>query len=164
MTERWVVNASPLISLARIGCADWFLELADEVVVPAAVKTEIEAGPADAAQRYLAAGRLPVVTAPAPGGALRSWDLGAGETSVLAIVEADPERCAVLDDLAARRCAQTLGLSVIGTLGIVVLARQAGLTTSAAEVLAELRSGGFRLDDAVLRRVLREAVDEDWPG
>ena len=46
MIERWVLNASPLILLARIGREDLLLTLADDVVVPQAVAAEVQAGPA----------------------------------------------------------------------------------------------------------------------
>ena len=45
VTERWVLNAFPLIVLARAGHAGLFLELADQVVVPRPAALEIEAGP-----------------------------------------------------------------------------------------------------------------------
>ena len=47
MAERWVLNASPLIVLGKIGQARLFAELAEAVVVPAAVMAEIAAGPAE---------------------------------------------------------------------------------------------------------------------
>ena len=45
MAENWILNASPLIVLARIGLADLIRKQAEQVVVPHAVATEIEAGP-----------------------------------------------------------------------------------------------------------------------
>jgi hypothetical protein len=45
VTERWVLNAFPLIVLARAGHEGLFLELADQVVVPRPAALEIEAGP-----------------------------------------------------------------------------------------------------------------------
>jgi len=57
VAENWILNASPLIVLARIGREDLILNQADQVVVPQAVATEIEAGPTrDPARRILAAG------------------------------------------------------------------------------------------------------------
>ena len=47
MSEQWVLNASPLIVLARVGQAHLFAALAGKVVVPRAVIAEIEAGPGD---------------------------------------------------------------------------------------------------------------------
>lgn len=52
MAERWVVNASPLIVLARIGRDDLFFMLADQVVMPRVVAQEIQAGPKDAARHH----------------------------------------------------------------------------------------------------------------
>ena len=45
MSERWVLNASPVIALARIGYAHLLLDLPADAVVPQAVAFEIEAGP-----------------------------------------------------------------------------------------------------------------------
>jgi hypothetical protein len=46
MAERWALNASPLIVLARVGLEHLPLSLADQVVVPRQVAEEIQAGPA----------------------------------------------------------------------------------------------------------------------
>ena len=46
MSKRWVLNASPLIILTRAGYEDLLLRLPEQVVVPQAVETEIQAGPA----------------------------------------------------------------------------------------------------------------------
>jgi len=55
MSERWVLNASPLIVLARAGYEDLLLKLPEQVVVPKAVETEIQAGPAAEVMRSLKA-------------------------------------------------------------------------------------------------------------
>jgi predicted nucleic acid-binding protein len=44
MEVRWVLNASPIICLARAGLEELLVKLADEIVVPKAVKAEIDAG------------------------------------------------------------------------------------------------------------------------
>ena len=46
MTERWVINATPLILLGKAGQLVWLPKLG-EVVVPAAVALEITAGAKD---------------------------------------------------------------------------------------------------------------------
>ena len=43
-TEKWVVNASPLICLGKLGHLDWLDQLAAEFVIPSAVAIEIERG------------------------------------------------------------------------------------------------------------------------
>src|ERR671923_22754 len=69
---------------------------------------------------------------------------------------------AVLDDSAARRCARSFSLPVIGTLAVVILAKQHGLIESAAHVLQALRAVNFRLDDAMIRDTLARTVGEKW--
>jgi predicted nucleic acid-binding protein len=47
MPKKWVVNASPLIVLARINHLFLLHNLAEEIVVPAGVAKEIGHGPDD---------------------------------------------------------------------------------------------------------------------
>jgi len=51
---------------------------------------------------------------------------------------------------------------LIGTLGVVILARRKGRIPAAAPVVADLRRVGLRLDDVLLRQALRQFVGEDW--
>ena len=83
MAENWILNASPLIALARIDRENLILEQADQVVVPEPVAAEIQAGPAhDKARQILAASYFTIVDTPSPPPELLSWDLGSGETAV----------------------------------------------------------------------------------
>ena len=85
MTERWILNASPVIALARIGQTDLLGQLSDQVVVPQAVALEILAGPTDDnARKLVEAGKFTVIETSQPSVELLAWDLGAGETAVIA--------------------------------------------------------------------------------
>jgi len=160
--ERWVLNASPIIVLARVGQEALFGALADEVVVPRAVAEEIEAGPVDdPAHRAIAGGRFAMVDA-APRPEVLAWDLGVGETAVLSYALEESEWTAILDDAAARKCAQSFDLPFMGTLAVVVLAKRRGLIPSAAEVLRSLIRSGFHLDEGVVREALTRTVGERW--
>ncbi len=164
MAEQWVVNASPLIVLAKIGKLDLLVQLADEVVVPRAVVQEIQAGPEDDPARvFLSSAPFPVVDVPAHP-IILGWDLGKGETSVLSYAFMHAEWKVVIDDGAARRCARTLGIPMIGTLGIILRARKLGYIPAAAPLLQALKARGFRLNDGVIREALRATVGEDWDG
>lgn len=162
MSERWVLNASPIIVLARVGQEHLFDALAHEVVVPRAVVDEIQAGPTgDPARQVVASGQFTLVAAtPVP--EVLAWDLGTGETAVLSYALEESGWTVILDDAAARKCAQSFGLSVKGTLAVVILAKQHGLIPSAADVLRSLLKYGFRLEEGVIREVLSRTVDEEW--
>jgi predicted nucleic acid-binding protein len=61
---------------------------------------------------------------------------------------------AILDDLAARRCAATLRIPVRGTLGLVLIARQRGRIPAARPVLEGMRASGMYLSDSVMNKAL----------
>lgn len=85
-----------------------------------------------------------------------AWNLGAGESSVLALARAFPGSTAVIDDLAGRRCAEALGLPLRGTVGLVLAAKLTGQIAAARPLLDQLRDHGMYLSDAVLNRALRQ--------
>jgi len=163
MPEQWVVNASPLIVLGKAGQLDLLTKLPQRMVVPAAVVAEILAGPeGDAARLAVQAKMFTKVNTPTIPQELAAWDLGAGETSVLAYALAHPGWIAILDDEAARKCAKTFGVPVKGTLAVVILAKKRGLIPSASKVLHAIHEAGLRLDERLIRAVLQQTVGEDW--
>ncbi len=163
MPEQWVVNASPLIVLDKIGQLELLTKLPQRIVVPAAVVAEISAGPeSDAARLAVQAKMFTQVNTPRISPELAAWDLGAGETSVLAYALAHPGWVAILDDGAARKCAKTFGIPMKGTLAVVILAKKRGLIPSAAKVLHAFQEAGLRLDEGLIHIVLQQTVGEDW--
>lgn len=163
MSDRWVVNASPLIVFGKIGQLDLLTRLSKEIVVPQAVANEIAAGPEnDAARLAVEAKMFRLNEAEEPTPELAAWDLGSGETSVLSYALVNPGWTAILDDGAARKCAVTFGIAVKGSLAIVILAQKHGLIPRAKQVLHTMQEVGLRLDERTIRRVLKETLDEDW--
>ena len=157
MAERPAIDASPLIFLARASLLDLLQLIASEVVVPLPVASEIERrGPHDLTARALAETTwLQVIDAPAIPAVIQNWDLGPGESSVLAWCSKNPGTEGIVDDLAARRCASTLSIPTRGTLGLVLLGKQEGVLAAARPVLESLRGSGMYLSDRVLDRALR---------
>jgi predicted nucleic acid-binding protein len=152
-----VVNTSPLIHLAEAGLIGMLREAALSVYVPEPVAEEIRAyGSHDPTAIALANHAWleirPVDSLPAD---ILAWNLGAGETSVIALTQALSGSVAVIDDLAEGRCAEALGLPLRGKVGLVLAAKQAGRIVAARPVLERLRDKGMYLSDAVLNRALR---------
>lgn len=155
MTEAWVVNASPLILFSRIARLDLLERLAPKILIPNAVVEEVRAGQhhdRTAATALEWAGRHYVediaVTA-----SIEHWDLGLGEAQVIAHC-VHGSRWAVLDDRAARRCAAAHNVPVIGTLGIVLRAKNNRRIESARPLVNELIAAGMFLDGGFVDRVL----------
>ena len=157
MGSAWVLDASPLILLARVGQLGLLERLAAEVWIPPAVVWEVRAGPAaDPARQALAAGWGVAVPCPDVDPQVLEWSLGPGETQVIAVARRAPRRTAVLDDAAARRCGRALGVQLVGTLGVVLRAKIIGVLPSAADVLRALRSEGLYLDDEIVGKALHQ--------
>jgi predicted nucleic acid-binding protein len=59
----------------------------------------------------------------------------------------------------ARRCAQTLGIPMLGTGGLLVLAKRRGLLASVSEGIAKLQQSGLWLSDDIAR-ILQDQAGE----
>ena len=158
MIDRAVVNSSPIIYLARANFLHLLKLAAPRVEVPEIVAAEITArGEIDPGARALEHADFlhRVETPPIPPEILR-WNLGAGESAVLALAAARPGTLAILDDLQGRRCADTVGIRLRGTLGLVLRAQRHGVVPRARPVLDSLRDAGMFLSERVLNAALRE--------
>lgn len=79
-------------------------------------------------------------------------DLGEIEAISLAL-EVQASRL-IVDDLHARRLATSLGLTIIGTTGLLLAAKQKGLIPAVREPLNELLKRGFHLHPDLFRNAL----------
>jgi predicted nucleic acid-binding protein len=164
LAEAWIINASPVITLAKAGYLYLLDQLSEEILIPRPVVDEILAGPLEDPARKAIESGWKHAHSPGPIPELvLEWGLGAGESSVLALSLAKPGSTAVLDDAAARTCARTLGVPCLGTLAVILQAKQAGLLESASTAMRALRQAGLRLDDQTIRKALGR-IDESWHG
>jgi predicted nucleic acid-binding protein len=153
-----VINASPLITLFRSGQADLLPRLFSHIVVPEAVWQEVVLDEwEDTAARELSKQSWPVREEVVCSPRVAAWELGAGETAVLSHALSNPPLRAVIDDMDARRCAKTLNIPMLGTGGLLVLAKRRGLLLSVAEGIAKLRDSGLWLSDDIVRVLKTQA-------
>ena len=156
--ETGIINASPLIFLGMAGHLALLRNIFAHCLVPEPVRTEIlHPGENDrTAQALVLNPWLGSIPAPQVPDTITAWGLGPGESSVLASVLVHTERpvVAVLDDLAGRKCAASLGIPVRGTLGIVLVAKKRGLIPLARPVMADLIASGLYLSKDVLNQAL----------
>ena len=155
MSEAWVVNASPLILFSRIGRLDLLERLAPTILVPNAVIEEVRAGQdkdrtAAAALKWAGQYRAADVVVAA---SIEHWDLGSGESQVIAH-RVGTFSWAVLDDRAARRCAVAHGIPVIGSLGVVLRSKKNRQIDRARPIVKQLTAEGMFLSDDFADRVL----------
>ena len=78
-------------------------------------------------------------------------ELDPGEAAAIALARRLNSDLLILDDMAGRRLAQRLGLTITGTVGVVLAAAERRLIDDPFAVLHELRtSGGLWLSDSFL--------------
>jgi predicted nucleic acid-binding protein len=160
MPDVLIVNASPLIFLGNANRIDLLRTTgANKVIVPEPVFDEvISAGYTDKAARALSeAAWIEKRTSPPIPESVVAWDLGTGESSVIAMAVQMPGARVVIDDLNGRKCALALGIGVVGTLGVIITAHRRGELADPRAVLLELRATGMWLSDTVIARALRTA-------
>ncbi len=153
--EHVVVNASPLICLSKSGLSGLLPALFTEIIVPDKVHQEVMVKGETNLSSIMHLKQVSDVVVPR---SVASWDLGEGESAVLAYALKNPDIWTVIiDDREARRCAKSLGCRHIGTVGVILLARRKGLVPSVKEGLDKLRSAGLWLSEAFMKEVCRKA-------
>ncbi len=158
---RVVSDSSPLIALARIGHLDLLHELYGEVTVPQGVVQEVASnGAGQPGAKEVSTAQWIVTVEVESRQFVRSLrrDLGKGEAEAIASAVESEADLLIVDDLLARQVARTLGLKVVGTVGVLLEARQKGLLSQIKPCLDELiEVAGFRVGGELYAKVLQEA-------
>ena len=154
---RRIVNASPLILMSKAGRLELLRTGADKVVVPDGVLEEIAVkGQTDLTLRAIvSADWLDIESVGVIPECVAACRLDRGETAVLALAHGVPDCEVVLDDLAARRAAASLGIPCVGSLGLVLLGKRLGIIPSARDTIDDLRRAGLYLADDFVADVLK---------
>ncbi len=82
----------------------------------------------------------------------KDLNLGKGESEVIALAF-ETNLKALIDDLKARKIAEDLGLSISGSIGVLLKAEKLGLITNAYEKVKELKDKGFYISDELLAEI-----------
>jgi uncharacterized protein len=145
-----VSNSSALIALEQIGHLGLLHQLFSEIVIPPTVARETATSvalPDWIIQRALSQPIDPrVLTA----------SLGPGESEAISLALEVAASWIILDDRPARRLAQSLGLPVVGTLGILSAARRRGLIGSLRPLIDALVDHGFHISPRLYDEILNE--------
>ncbi len=150
-----VSNASPLIALEQIGQLPLLEQLFGQVFVPPAVAREV--APSVTLPDWT---QVQVLTQ-AVGPLILGASLGAGESEAISLALEINARLVILDDRPARRLAHALRLPVIGTLGILLTAKQRNLLSAVRPCLDALLQRDFRIAPALHEQILIDAGENE---
>jgi len=168
MTQKVILNASPLILLGRTGYLWLISKLFHKIIIPPVVFDEVIARKtpdALAMKRELDTGNINIEIPTSENVEKISRfcrkDMALGEIQVLALaldLQNQKERTlTILDDLPARRTAEVLGMPIIGTQGIIVQALRKRLIdrAEAKNIIYRLTEVGAYFDTELVQEVLR---------
>lgn len=147
-----VADSGPIIALAKLGRLEILRELAGRLIVPPAVWREVTSEKPDLADA-LAVTKATWIEVVAPTKQLPDvvhQDLGPGEVEAMRLAFELQEGRLLLDEALARREALRLKIPIIGTVGLLIRAEEAGLIHSARTEAQNLVKAGYYLAPALL--------------
>lgn len=154
-----VSNASPLITLTKIGALNLLSKLFGKIIIASEVfheVTVIGAGRPGASEVQNAA--WIDVRNYSDHAQFTQWrvrhNLGAGETATILIAQELSANLAIIDERSARGLATSLGLNVIGCVGVLESAARKNLVADLRATYQHLLASGTFIDRAILNRSL----------
>lgn len=155
MNKIVIADAGPLIAFARLHQLGLLPQIFRRVFVTDVVFAEC-AGRADFPENPVireAVARQQLELCCAPDFSAYTQKIDAGEASAIAV--AIEFGCGVLmDDKAGRRMATNAAVPVIGTVGVLVLAKRKGLVPLVSPLLKALIASGYFLSDEIIAAAL----------
>lgn len=152
-----IADTSVIQYLYQCDCFFVLPALYETVTVPSAVADELDKGrEIGVVLPHLADyGWLQVLQTQPQSLVAQIAGLGQGEREVISVAISSPKALVLLDDGLARQYAKSLGVSVTGTLGILLSAKRSRLIDKVVPVMDRLHQLGFRASDATKLAVLK---------
>jgi predicted nucleic acid-binding protein len=153
-----ISNTTPILSLLKLEKLDLLEKLYTSIIIPKAVWQEIEIG--REGNYYQDLSVLPwieILTVQNEQSIQYLTDLDPGEAEVIVLAREMKADLVIIDESLGRSYAQHFGLTLTGTLGLLLRAKKEGHIDLIAPLLAELKMKGVWLNDQVIRNVLLSA-------
>ena len=162
MTSTVVADAGPLIGIARVGYISILQGLYNSVTIPLRVFEELNTSSdkpgAKVLSEAISVGWLQVVKLKKPiDSAILRLIIDDGESESIQLALEQNARLLIIDDKKGRKAAKSRGIHVIGTGGILISAKKAGLLDEISQVLNNLAGVGYRLSPDLCDRILELA-------
>ena len=162
MPERVIVNSTPIIALSSIDCLHLLKELYGTIIIPSAVNAEIGAKSKSKAQNQLETFtdwiQVMEISNTSHKQTFRT-QLHEGEVEVMILGQELSSDLLIIDDYLAREYAKYLGFNVIGTVGIILLAKSKRLTHEVKPLIDKLISNGIYLSNRLYSEILKIAKE-----
>jgi predicted nucleic acid-binding protein len=153
-----IVNSTPVIGLANIGRLDVLRQMYGTITIPQAVFDEIKS---PSVLKQVKANRDWIFIEQINDASQKQMyraKLHAGEVEVMILAqEHEGDHLVIIDDGPARRTAEYLGLTLTGTIGVLIKAKGKGLIGAVMPVISIMEKQGIYFSDDLKARVKRVA-------
>ncbi len=154
-----VINTSPWIALSVCGQTNILTTLYDTILIPSTVRQEIIAGGKSqiGVRELHEADWLRVVNIQDPAKVLLLHELDRGEAEVIVLAQEQQVTEVILDEKVARMHARVLGLTVVGTLGLLLRAKKRGLIGDIKPLIEKLLKAEIHIHPNIVHGILQQA-------
>ena len=153
-----VCNATPIITLAIVGQVGLLQRLYGTVLIPPAVEAEILAGgPRHGAKELSQSEYIQTVPLVDTIKADLLSDLDRGEAEAIALALEKRAGLLIMDERLGRRHAARLGLTLTGSIGILLKSKQAGYLDAIQPLLEQIEQNGIYLSQSLINQALQQA-------
>jgi predicted nucleic acid-binding protein len=160
-----VSNTTPIVCFLKLGRLDILKNIFNEIIIPQAVYEEVTAKPdeAEAINALTECGLFktrPVENKFAVSLLQKQIGLDLGESESIVLAQELKAELLLMDERKGRRVAVENGISISGTLGVLIKAKQMNLVKEIRPLLNELITKDIRIGNNLLKKVL-ESVNEN---
>lgn len=152
-----IADSSALIALSICNCLDILDNLFNSVKVPKSVFDELikpRKPQAEALYTYL---HDKVITIDSTSFVISAGGLGRGELDAMVLCKQMNANYLLIDDKRARKIAQLNGIPIMGSLGVLLFAKQRGLLKSIKPAIVTLQSSDIHFSDKLIEKALQLA-------
>ncbi len=156
-----IADSSALVALALCDGLPLLDKLFDDTKVPQTVFEEVivKGKPAaDILQAYLKGKTVPVDTTHL---IITPARIGSGELEAMSLYKILHADYLLVDDQRARKIARLNHITIIGSLGILLLAKHAGLTPQILPFIEQLRASDIYVSERLMQKMLQLAGEGD---
>lgn len=84
-------------------------------------------------------------------------DLGKGEASSITLALEHDDSLLIIDEKKGRKVASEMKVEIIGSLGVLLKAKEKGVIRSVSEIMAQIDQTNFRISPMIREKVLEQA-------
>ncbi|MBI5749953.1 MAG: DUF3368 domain-containing protein [Nitrospinae bacterium] len=162
LTKIAVVNTSPIIYLSSINQLNLLKKLFQNIFIPDAVRHEVILGGKEGfgvgeikSEKWI---KIKTIKNKSAKRYLLT-DIDVGEAEVIVLAEELKADTVIMDDRLGRKIAKLRGFNVVGTLRILVAAKERGLITEVKPLIQKLKEVSFWLSDDVYKAILKQSME-----